>query len=741
MAESSGQDPLVMLREAAAAEAGAAGHHYLGVEHLFITLTRVREGLLRRSLQEMGLDDSEIRHAVRARYAPDPGEGDGLPLPTERCGRVLARCQALATADGAPRAGERHLVLAVLEEPRSLVAVALAEVGVDWDRLVQTARRAARPAPAADAVLAQVGRDLTALAAAGELHEAIGRREELLEMARTLARRTKSNPLLIGEAGVGKSAVVEGLAWRIAQRDLPGFPELQDKRIIEISPSALVAGTSLRGQFEERINSLLREVREAAGEVILFIDEIHLLVGAGGSSGGMDAAQLFKPALARGDFACIGATTQDEYRRYIEPDGALERRFQCIVVEEPDQATTLAILQAAVPRYQEHHQVMIPDETLARIVDLAAKLLPDRRFPDKAFDLLDQACARRRIGSLSVGGGPERGVPSTVEPEAVAEVISAWTGVPVTALNEDERRRLSGLRDWLAERVIGQPEAVATVAQAVRRARAGLTDPQRPTGVFLFAGSTGVGKTELAKALAEFLFHTPSSLIRIDMSEYMEKHNLSRLIGSPPGYVGHEEEGQLTGALRRRPYAVVLLDEFEKAHPDVWNLFLQLFDDGRLTDSHGRTADGRQAVFIMTTNAGVDADTVRDCGGDAERLAAHVQEALRHTFTPEFLNRIDSVTVFRPLGRADLRRVAEVMVAPLVARLAEHGCTLSLAAEALDRICDEGFDPAMGARPLRRAIQRLLEDPLSDLLLDRDPGAGGSIEVTCHEGELRLTWS
>ena len=643
--------------------------------------------------------------------------------------------------------------------------------------------------------LAEFARDLTAMARMGQLDPVIGRDTEITRAVQILSRRTKNNPVLIGEPGVGKTAVAEGLAQKIAAAEVPD--ELMDKRLLSLDLSAMVAGTKYRGEFEERVKALLDEVRRE-GNVILFLDELHTIVGAGSAEGAVDAANILKPALGRGELRVVGATTLAEYRRYIEKDAALERRFQPITVGEPTEEQALAILRALRPRYESHHRLKISDEALAAAVTLSRRYITGRFLPDKAVDLMDEAASRVRMGTRP--DSPElrameakaaeaerdraaavaeqnyeraamlrdvehscreqaeqerealrraqREKQRTVGAEDVAAVVSAWTGVPVTRLTEDEGERLLRLEDTLHARVVGQDEAVREVARALRRARAGLRDPKRPVGSFLFLGPTGVGKTELCRALADAVFGDEEALVRLDMSEYMERHTVSRLVGAPPGYVGYDEGGQLTEKVRRRPWSVVLFDEIEKAHEDVWNLLLQILEDGVLTDAQGRRVDFRNTVLVMTSNVGAKAITssaaklgfaqAEDGDGGFARVKETVMAELRATFKPEFLNRIDSTVVFRRLSRADVSAIARRMLKATVQRAAALGVTLTVEDAAVERIADEGFDPLYGARPLRRVIRAEVEDAVAELLLSGTLHAGGAARIAAEDGTLRV---
>jgi len=729
----------------AAEECARLGHNYLGTEHLFNALTKIEGGRTERLLRDANLDPASVRNAIReaaGRGSEIPA--DPIPL-TPRARAVLTIAVYAADDEDQDEVGEEHLLLALLQEGEGVAVRQLTVLGFDlvhWigvlveeaearyeaqaleslqpDRKHPTRELGRVPTPMLD----KFGRDLIQQAQLGRIGPAIGREREIRALARTLARSKKNNPLLVGDSGVGKTAVVEGLAWQIAQGTAP--PSVQGRRIVQIEIGSLVAGTSLRGQFEERLIGIVEEVRMAS-DVILFIDEIHTIVGAGDTlDSNLDAANILKPALARGDIMCIGATTVEEYRRAIAQDPALDRRFRVIEIGEPGEDDTLAILAAQRERYENHHHVRIHPDALEAAVRLSVRYLPDKRLPDKALDLIDEACARLVVRTHQ----PEEGTLTEVTARTVAEVLAEWTGIPAADLTADERRRLSAMTEALKARVIGQDQAVMAVASAIKQARAGLGDPRRPIGVFLFLGPSGVGKTELAKALAEFLFGSEDAMIRLDMSEYHDEHTVARLIGSPPGYRDSERGGQLTEALHRRPYSLVLLDEVEKAAPEVFDLFLQVFDEGRLTDSRGATVDARHAVFIMTSNIGAG-ESARGMGfaRDEEDRLPDYEAYLKQFFRPEFLNRLDEVIVFRPLDVVSLNAILELQLKDLRARLAQQNLTLVLDDTARGALLEEGYSPAMGARPLRRAIERLLTRPLSGLLLEDTFKPGQTIYV------------
>ena len=582
--------------------------------------------------------------------------------------------------------------------------------------------------PQTDSILAKFGRDITQLAAEGKLEPVIGRDEEILQMVITLNRRKKNNPLLIGEAGVGKTAVVEGLALAIHRGTIPD--ELKDRRIIELNMGSLVAGTKYRGEFEERLTLILKEAIDRP-EVILFIDEIHTIVSAGAAEGAVDAANILKPPLARGEISLIGATTLSEYRRYIEKDAALERRFQSIMIKEPSTEQTMEILRGICKRYETHHKVIILEEAIKGAVELSYKHIPDKQLPDKAIDVLADACSQVQLDSTIVLD--EVSGRKIVNYEAVAEVVEKLTGVPIKKLKDDEQYKLIHMEDILGQKIIGQDEAVAKISQTIRMARSGLKNPQQPMGVFLFLGPTGVGKTYVAKCVSHFLFNSPDEIIRLDMSEYKEEHSVAKLIGAPPGYVGYEEEGQFSGKLRKKPYSVVLLDEVEKANPKIFDLFLQVFDEGRLTDAKGRTIDAKNAIFIMTSNIGTHIQikqsfgfTIPDAAAQ-ETPRAQIGDELRQYFRPEFLNRIDEIIYFKPLTENELKKIVVLMLSDLKARLKDKEIALEVTDEALQLLVKEGYEPAFGARPLARVIDRMITKPLSDEIIKRTFTAGDTI--------------
>jgi len=759
----------------AAGEAAEARHEFIEPEHLFIGLCSLEKLLhpqlvgqldipeaalsslraewatVKELLEKFNFNPPTLRRELRGRL----GKGnfvrkENVVHRSPRSRETFARAEKLAQEAQASGVDVTHLLAALLQDENSPLVAFLREKGADPVALQQEALSAtiapvegeAEKIPAAAGApgrgtgfLERFGRDLTQLAREGKIHPPIGRRAEMLQVVRTLARESKNNPVLVGDAGVGKTAIVEGLAWRIAQGRVPTI--IQDKRIIQLDMAAIVAGTKYRGDFEERLQGVLQEASQSPG-VILFIDELHTLVGAGTAEGvTMDGANIMKPALSRGEIRIIGATTINEYRRYIEKDPALERRFQPIQVNEPTPQEALEILQGIKERLEKHHGVNIAEEALRAAVNLSARYLPDRRLPDKAIDLLEEACASAAVQWTSVIQGevlPE--VPGVVSANAVAQVVARWTGIPAAQLREDERERLLSMAEKLKERVIGQDQACEKLAQAVQRARLGLKEAGRPIGVFLFLGPTGVGKTELARATAEFLFGSEKAMTRLDMSEFMEKHTVSRLIGAPPGYVGYEEEGQLTGALRRHPHCLVLLDEIEKAHPEVLNLFLQLFDEGRVTDSKGRTADATNALFILTSNLTVEEEPqvgFRVRGGEDSRRAL-----LAHGLRPELVNRLDEVIVFNPLSAQDLARIAHLQLQRFSDRLKAQEIGLRWDQAVCAYLAEKGYSERFGARELRRTVEQQVENEIAGRILRGEASPGQIVVLKVKKGALHM---
>jgi ATP-dependent Clp protease ATP-binding subunit ClpC len=786
-------------------EAKRLNHSAVGTEHILLGIIREGEGVASKVLESLNINPDRLRAEVESAI----GRGERTPYEevafTPRAKKVLELALDEARRLGHNYIGTEHLLLGLIREGEGVAARILEAMGADLERVraqvvyllgeegTSSYTRQASKTPTLD----EFGRDLTKLAREGKLDPVIGREREIERVIQVLSRRTKNNPALIGEPGVGKTAITEGLAQRIVRGDVPEV--LRHKRVVQLDLAALVAGTKYRGEFEERMKKVMDEIRKAQGEVILFIDELHTLVGAGAAEGAIDASNILKPALARGELQCIGATTLDEYRKYVERDAALERRFQPILVKEPTVEQTIEILRGLRERYEAHHGVTITDEAIVAAATLADKYIRDRYLPDKAIDLMDESASkirlqasflpqelrqamervervkrekeeaiknqdferaaqlrdkervlRQKLEELESSWKAERGKDLTkVTAEDIAEVVSAWTGIPVTRLVEEETQKLLRMEEALHKRIVGQDEAVQAVSRAIRRARAGLKDPRRPIGSFIFLGPTGVGKTELARALAEFLFGSEDALVRIDMSEYSERHTVSRLVGAPPGYVGYEEGGQLTEAVRRRPYSVVLFDEIEKAHPEVFNILLQILDDGRLTDAQGRTVDFRNTVIIMTSNVGapqldrevgIGFRAVRDELEDYEdiykRMKTHVMEELRRTFRPEFLNRIDEIIVFRALTRQQVKEIVGILMERVAKELKDQGIEIELTEAAKEVLAKEGFDPAFGARPLRRAIQRLVEDQLSDEILRGTFKSGDVVVIDAREGRI-----
>ena len=725
------------------------GHSYVGTEHLLLGILRERAGLGARILRDRGLSEHGLKDAIsRANGTGEPGvPTQGL---TKHAWQAIEKAASDAARLGHSYIGTEHLLLGILRQPdcggaRALAAAGLSVNDIYTDILAVFGTGSFKPRsqppvqPKATVkhsetrVLDQYSRDLTLLAASGSFDPVIGRDEEIRRSVQILSRRSKNNPVLIGEPGVGKTAVAEGIAAYIAGSDAPD--SMAGKRLVALDLPALLAGTKYRGDFEERVKAVLKDVKKA-GDVILFIDEMHTMIGAGSAEGAIDAANILKPALGRGEVQIIGATTPEEYRRHIEKDAALERRFQPVKIAEPSRGDSLKMLGAVRQSLEKHHGVKISDAALTAAVDLSARYINDRFLPDKAIDLADEAAAHIRVS----GGG-------LVTAEDIAGVVSMWTGIPVANLSADETKRLCNMESILHRRVIGQNEAVTAVSRAIRRGRVGLSDPNRPIGSFLFLGPTGVGKTELCRALAEAVFGESDAMIRLDMSEYMEKHAVSKLIGSPPGYVGYEDGGQLTERVRRKPWSVVLFDEIEKAHEDVWGILLQIMDDGRLTDSAGRVVSFRNTIIVMTSNVGAKSISegrprmgfTPDGGDEAQLMRARINEELRRTFKPEFLNRIDETIVFRRLSRAEIRSIAERMLLTVAERFKALGMTLSVPDQVVDFLAERGYDEKYGARPLRRAIRSMIEDKAAELMLTDSLGRGDTVQARIDGNELILT--
>ncbi len=783
------QDALMRAQEALS----EFGHTQLDTEHLLWGLVSQEDGVVPQILEKIGISPFALRDRLReALYRiPRVEMVRGTPAQiyiTPRAEAVLRQAEKEAKALKDEYIAAEHIFLAILNVGDGAAARILKEFKIDRERVFQALyeirggqRVQDREAEKKYNALERYTTDITKLAELGKLDPVIGRDEEILRVAQILMRKTKNNPVLIGEPGVGKTAVVYGLAQRIVKGEVPD--PLKGKRILALDIGALLAGSKFRGEFEDRLKAVIEEVKKSQGDIILFIDELHTIVGAGAAEGAVDAANLLKPALAAGELRVIGATTLDEYRERIEKDGALERRFQPVFVREPTVEETIEILKGLRKRYEEHHKVKITDDAIVAAAKLAERYITERRLPDKAIDLLDEAASLVRIklsempeeikemeqkleqlmedGKAAAEYGDyekaqrlkfeaeelqkkleeaknkwmeEHKTDDVVDAEDVAEVVSRWTGIPVTQLLEDEKQKLLRMEEVLKQRVIGQDEAVDIVSDAIRRARAGIKDPNRPIGVFLFLGPTGVGKTHLARQLAWFLFNDPDALLRIDMSEYMEKHSVSRLIGAPPGYIGYEKGGQLTEAVRRRPYQVILFDEIEKAHPDVFNIMLQIFDAGRLTDAQGHTVNFRNTVIIMTSN--IASEKIASLTGTREELIQAVMPDLRRHFKPEFLNRIDEIVIFRPLQLEHIIKIVDLQVEDLRKNLEEQGIRLELDEEAKKLLAEKGYDPQFGARPLRRVIQRELETPIARMLIAGEIQAGDVIHVTAKDGQL-----
>ncbi|MDP8959903.1 MAG: ATP-dependent Clp protease ATP-binding subunit, partial [Actinomycetota bacterium] len=791
-------------------EARLLNHNYIGTEHILLGLIHEGEGVAARALESLGINLDSVRHQVVEIIGQGAQSPSGHIPFTPRAKKVLELSLREALQLGHNYIGTEHILLGLIREGEGVAAQVLQKLGADLPKVRQTVIQllsgvqgeesttsgsSRESTPSGSTVLDQFGRNLTQMAREKKLDPVIGRMREIERVMQILSRRTKNNPVLIGEPGVGKTAIVEGLAQRIISGEVP--ETLHGKQLYTLDLGALVAGSRYRGDFEERLKKVLKEIR-TRGDIILFIDEIHTLVGAGAAEGAIDAASILKPMLARGELQTIGATTLEEYRKYLEKDSALERRFQPVQVDEPSVAETIQILQGLRDRYESHHNVRFTDQALVSAANLADRYIADRFLPDKAIDLLDEAGSRMRIyrklpssqfkeleeqlskvrsqkdeaaysqqyeraaqlrdqeraliGERSQVEEELRGsgldVASTIDEEEIAEVLAQWTGIPVQALTEEESAKLLRMEDELHLRIVGQHDAIAAVSRSIRRTRAGLKDPKRPAGSFIFLGPSGVGKTETAKALAAFLFGDESALIQLDMSEYMERHTVSRLVGSPPGYVGYAEGGQLTEAVRRKPFSVVLFDEIEKAHPDVFNTLLQILEDGRLTDAQGRKVDFKNTVIIMTSNLGT-ADLRKKAIGfvaegeevSYERMKERVTEELKKSFRPEFLNRIDEVIVFHELTMEEVKRIVDLMLARVREQLESQGLELVLSEAAKTFLAIKGYDPTLGARPLRRAIQRLLEDTLSERVLFKEFPAGTTVVVDVDEEQDELTFN
>ena len=805
---------LQMARE----EAARLHHEYVGTEHILLGLIREGEGVAAAVLTNLNVDLEEIQQKIEETVKKGKAAaaaGPDLPY-TSRAKKVLELAMSEARELNHSYVGTEHLLLGLLREEKGIAAQVLTDAGVNLEQArAETLRLLGSEMPATPAgggtgaqptppksekksktpALDHFCRDLTQLASEGSLDPTIGRQKEIERVMEILSRRKKNNPVLIGEPGVGKTAIVEGLAQLIASGQCPDA--LKDHRVLSLDMAAVIAGTKYRGQFEERLKAVINEIAQNKN-IILFIDELHTLVGAGAAEGAVDASNMLKPALARGELQCVGASTLNEYRKYIEKDGALERRFQTVIVDPPTIEETIEILKGLRKRYEDHHRVVIPDETLVEAAKLSERYITDRFLPDKAIDVIDEAGARARLAAQvpppevaelkdkleGINGDKEAAVRDqnfekaaslrdaerelqseirrkqeewererqtrrpTINEEGVAFIVSRWTGIPVTRLQEAETARLLRMEDELHESVVGQNEAIQVISRAIRRSRAGLKDPKRPIGSFIFSGPTGVGKTELARGLARFLFADANALIRVDMSEYMEKFSVSRLIGAPPGYVGYEDSGTLTKSVRRKPYSVVLLDEIEKAHPDVFNILLQVLDEGHLTDNYGRVIDFKNTVVIMTSNVGAR-DMVKgkalgfsqpDTRATFEKMAEKVKEEINKTFNPEFLNRLDDIIVFHPLTREHIAQIVSILLKEVQRRLGEEELTLRLTPAASDFLVDHGYDEHFGARPLKRAIQKYVEDPLSEKILVGEFARGDEIEVDVAPDKERLAF-
>jgi ATP-dependent Clp protease ATP-binding subunit ClpC len=777
------------------------GHNQIDTEHILLALIEQPQGVITQILEKLNVDIEELSDKIDAQLRSSPkaniyGGGAGQIFITPRVKRVVDMANEEANRLNDEYISTEHIFLAILSERNTAISRLLTEEGITKERVYEVVKEIRggqrvtdRQAETRYRTLEKYSRDLTTFAKEGKLDPVIGRDAEILRLIQILSRRTKNNPVLIGEAGVGKTAIVEGLAQKIVQNDVPEI--LSGKRVVSLDLGAMIAGSRFRGEFEERLKAAIEEIQRSEGEIILMIDELHTVVGAGAAQGAMDASNMLKPALSRGELQCIGATTLDEYHKYIEKDAALERRFAPIYVEEPTVEETIEMLQGLRDRYEAHHKVRFSDEALVAAAKLSQRYVADRHLPDKAIDLIDEAAAKLRVALYSLpqdlkklkdeidrlgieeeqaglqrdyeraaemksqrfrieeefnqkrdAWEAEHQLDEVVDVDDIAEVVSQWTGIPVSQVMETEAEKLLNMEERLHERIVGQEEAIHALADAIRRARAGLKDPRRPIGSFIFLGSSGVGKTEMAKALAEFMFDDEDAVVRVDMSEYREQHSVSRLFGAPPGYIGYEEGGQLTEAVRRRPYRVVLFDEIEKAHPEVWNSLLQILDDGRLTDGQGRIVDFRNTVLIMTSNLGTEFVTrsgnlgfKRSDDTEMRENEEKIERALKDTFRPEFLNRIDEVIIFSQLSPEDMERIVDLQMEQVRERLAEHGIEVDITDSARTWLAREGYDPAFGARPLKRALQKHVESPLSIQILQGEFSDGDRVIVDFAEEE------
>jgi len=774
-------------------EASQYRHNYIGTEHILLGIIREGEGVALMVLANLGIDPEQIRKSLEERLTPGQGKVSYGDMPLNNEARIaLSNSVEEARSFNHSYVGTEHLLLGLLKTEDSIAAQVLNENGVDYDMVKNEIMKLLHPEPAPSSstkgrtkgsVLEFFTRNLVKMAQEGKLDPIIGREQEIERVIQILSRRKKNNPVLIGEAGVGKTAIVEGLSQRIVRGEVPA--QLKNKKVLALDMAAIVAGTKYRGQFEERLKALINEIIES-GDIIIFIDELHTIVGAGAAEGAIDASNMLKPALARGELQCIGATTMEEYRRYIEKNSALERRFQPIIVNPSTVEESIKILEGLKEKYEEHHRVRYTQEALEAAVTLSDRYISDRYLPDKAIDVIDEAGAKVKLSTpphppevleleaklSEIKSKKETAVRNqeyekaaklrdeqkrlerelskqkreyekreqypTVTREDVAYIVSRWTGIPVSRIEEKESERLLRMEDEIKRRIVGQDQAISAIAKAIRRSRAGVKDPRRPIGSFIFLGPTGVGKTELARCLARFLFDDEAALVRLDMSEYMEKFNVSRLVGAPPGYVGYEEGGQLTEKVRRRPYSVVLFDEIEKAHPDVFNILLQILEDGLLTDSFGRKVNFKNTVIIMTSNIGTA--QIRKSAGlgfkldegqiNYERMKEKLLEEVKKVFNPEFLNRVDEIIVFNPLSKEDMEKIVDIQLKDIEERLKEKKLRISIDQAGKELLVEEGFDPEYGARPIKRAIRRLIEDPLSEEILKGKFKSGSVVKIT-----------